>query len=357
LLQTQFSQGNWGLTEANVWRWMLGIEFIPAIAYFFLMFLVPRSPRWLLMKGINEEADRVLTLLFDHKQIQTIKDEMSQSLKDITAKAKLSDLFDSRLKLVIGIGLVIGIIQQVTGVNAIYFYAPTIFEQSGVGTNAAFAQAVWVGIINVVFTIVAMVFIDKVGRRPLLMIGLAGVIISMSITSYGFSKATYTLEPQDLESLTPTQRLSLSEMVGTIYESDLAFKNALREALNEEELMSAEGSLIEQAIDINPMLILVGILLFVASFAISLGPVMWVLLSEIFPNRIRGLLIAIVGFVNSTTSFIVQLLFPWELSTLGNAWTFGIFGLFAIVGLIILYKILPETKGKSLERIEKEIAS
>ena len=357
LLQTQYSNGNWGLIETNVWRWMLGIEFIPAIAYFFLMFFVPRSPRWLIMKGIHEEAERVLNRLFDKKHIKIIKDEMSQSLKEKRAKAKLSDLFDPRLKLVLSIGLVVGVIQQVTGVNAIYFYAPTIFEQSGVGTNAAFAQAVWVGIINVVFTIVAMLLIDKIGRKPLLMMGLIGVIISMAITSYGFSKATYTIEKQSIESLTPDIGASLSKIVGITYESDIAFKKALKASLGEEAFSSIEGRMIEQAIEINPIIVLVGILLFVASFAISLGPVMWVLLSEIFPNRIRGLLIAIVGFVNSTTSFIVQLLFPWELSNLGNVWTFGFFGLFAIVGLAVLYKILPETKGKSLEQIEKEIAS
>ena len=116
-----------------------------------------------------------------------------------------------------------------------------------------------------------------------------------------------------------------------------------------------ESQLVGAAIDIDPLLILLGILGFVASFAISLGPVMWVLFSELFPNRIRGIAISFVGLINSSVSFIVQLVFPWELENFGNSVTFLIYGLFAIVGLVIVMKLLPETKGKSLEELEAEL--
>ena len=116
-----------------------------------------------------------------------------------------------------------------------------------------------------------------------------------------------------------------------------------------------ESKLIQSAIDMNPYLVLIGILGFVASFAISLGPVMWVLFSELFPNRLRGLAISFVGFINSGISFLVQFMFLWELSNIGNAATYMIFGLFAIVGFVLFIWLLPETKGKTLEEIEKEL--
>ena len=113
-----------------------------------------------------------------------------------------------------------------------------------------------------------------------------------------------------------------------------------------------ETAFITAAISMNPTLILIGILAFVAAFAVSLGPVMWVLFSELFPNKIRGIAISFVGFVNSAVSFLVQLIFPWELATLGSTLTFLLYGIFAVVGLIFIMRLLPETKGKSLEELE-----
>lgn len=357
LLLDQYQTGNLGLNEQNVWRWMLGLEFVPAIIYFALMFTVPRSPRWLLVKGKIEEAKQVLNRIFGSVRATQAYANLEYSLSTNTeASEPKIKLFSLKMKLVLTVGLIIGIIQQVTGVNAIYFYAPTIFEQSGVGTNAAFAQAVWVGIINVVFTIVAMLLIDKLGRRPLLFTGLLGVIISMGITAYGFNQSTYTLTDSKIQALPDGIEIpKLNEFKNKTYESDVSFKNELKTALGSSVYARYEGDLIKNSIKMNPVLILVGILLFVASFAISLGPVMWVLLSEIFPNRIRGLAIAVVGFVNSGSSFLVQLVFPWELSNLGNATTFMLFGIFGILGFVSLYKILPETKGKSLEELESEL--
>ena len=130
-------------------------------------------------------------------------------------------------------------------------------------------------------------------------------------------------------------------------------KNALRETLGEGALKQYESPLITAAVSMNAWLILIGILGFVASFAISVGPVMWVLFSELFPNRIRGIAISFVGFVNSVVSYLVQQIFPWELATLGSAGTFLIYGLFAVLGLIFIIMIVPETKGRSLEELEQ----
>ena len=258
------------------------------------------------------------------------------------------------MSFILAVGLIVAVSQQITGVNAVYFYAPSIFEQSGIGQNAAFSQAIWVGVINVVFTIVAMMFIDKLGRKPLLIVGLAGVFISMSIASYGFSQATYQLTSQKVELIEQVEiKEKLSPLLDITFDNDVDYKNALNETLGEKQARKHQSILIQAAVDMNPTIILVGILGFVASFAISLGPVMWVLLAEIFPNHLRGIGIAFTGLVNSGISFTIQLIFPWELATLGTATTFMIYGIFALLGLGLIYRLLPETKGKSLEEIEQ----
>jgi MFS family permease len=265
----------------------------------------------------------------------------------------MREVFLPAMRLPVVIGLIAAIAQQVTGINAIYFYAPTIFEQSGVGTNAAFAQATLIGVINVVFTIVAMLLIDRLGRKPLLMAGLAGVIVSTAIAGYGFQQASFDLPETAVPSLSvEIDREALQPLIGVEFPDDLSFKNALRGTLGDQAMREHGAELTQAAIDINPMLVLIGILGFVASFAISLGPVYWCLLSEIFPNRARGPAMALVGFFNAISSFMVQFVFPWELSSLGNAAIFFIYSALGLVAFILLAWLLPETKGKSLEELE-----
>ncbi len=168
-------------------------------------------------------------------------------------------------------------------------------------------QAVLVGIVNVVATVVAIALIDKLGRRPLLISGLVIIASSMLLLAYSFSSASY----------------------------------------------GPGGELI----DMNATMVLIGILSFVAGFGISLGPVMWVLFSELFPNRLRGIAISFCGLINSSISFLVQLVFPWELENFGPATTFLIYGSFAIVGLIFVMRVLPETKGRSLEQLQAELVT
>ena len=280
------------------WRWMLGVEALPAVFYFLALFAVPESPRWLVMNGKEQDARRVLEKVTDSVQAEADIGAVKASLQaeQSTERAALRDLFRPAMRRVLVIGVLVAILQQITGINSVFFYAPMIFEQSGIGTDASFMQAVLVGLVNLVFTVLAILFIDRLGRRPLLGAGLAGIAVCMLLLSYGFASA-----------------------------------------------------------DINPKIILVGILGFVASFAMSLGPVMWVLFSELFPNRVRGLAISFVGLINSAFSFLVQLVFPWELENFGNSVTFLIYGLFAIVGLIVVMRLLPETKGKSLEELEAQL--
>ena len=346
------------LTDENVWRWMLGVEFIPAIVYFILMFFVPKSPRWLFTQNSNEEARRILIGMHGEEMGNEEANAIVESLNDANkeeAKVKLSDLFKPALKFVLTVGIIIGILQQVTGINAIYFYATSIFKQTGIGTDAAFSSGVLLSFTTVVFTIIAMMLIDKMGRRPLLLYGIAGIAISLLICAYGFNQATYQLSEEDITNFTFTEKVKLSSMAGKLYDGDVEFKNALKEALGNQAYLDNEGAIIESAVTMNATLVLIGILGFIACFAFSLGPVMWVLLSELFPNRYRGLAIGFVAFLNSFSSWIVQFIFPWELSNFGNAISFGIFGVIALLGFFVFLKILPETKGKSLEQIEKDL--
>jgi MFS transporter, SP family, arabinose:H+ symporter len=281
------------------WRWMLGIEALPAAVYLLALSLVPESPRWLAMRGRDAEAAEILGRVAGDGAAAVLR-EVKES---IAAEARLGQtswraLLHPSLRLVMIVGIVIGILQQVSGINAVFFYAPMIFEKSGIGTNAAFMQAALVGLVNLVFTVVAMALIDRVGRRPLLVCGLSGIAACMLLLAWAFSAGD----------------------------------------------------------DANPRLILVAILGFVASFAVSLGPVMWVLFSELFPNRVRGVAISFVGLVNSATAFVVILVFPWQLQSLGSATTFLFYGLCALAGLVFVLRVLPETKGRSLEELETVLA-
>jgi MFS transporter, SP family, arabinose:H+ symporter len=277
------------------WRWMLGIGALPSMVFFLLLFTVPESPRWLAMHGQLDLARRVLSRAHGAALAEAELAEVRASLahEGGRSEVKLRELWAPELRFVMLIGLIVGILQQITGINAVFFYAPVIFEHAGASADAAFMQAVYVGLVNLVFTVVALLLIDRLGRRPLLMLGTAGIAISMGLLAWGFRGAS-----------------------------------------------------------MDPGLVLMGVLGFVASFAVSLGPIMWVLLSEIFPNRIRGVAISFVGLINSMVSFGVQLLFPWELENLGNSRPWMIYGVFALLGLVFIARLVPETRGRSLEQLE-----
>lgn len=346
-----------GIGEHN-WRWMLGVEAFPAVLYFFGLIIVPRSPRWLIMKGQLDEAKMVLRKFNSAEQAEKDFQAVEEALKSDQKKEKASvaELFKPAMRLVLTIGLVVGILQQITGINSVFFYAPMIFEQSGIGTDASFIQAILVGLTNLVFTIIAMALIDRLGRKPLLGIGVAGIAVFMFLLAYGFSSASYTLTEEKIEELSDDQlKIEISTLAGQAFMNDVEYKNELKSLLGSERAKQYESELITAAISMNPRLILIGIIGFVACFAISLGPVMWVLFSELFPLKIRGIAISFVGFINSAVSALVQFIFPWELSTIGSAWTFLIYGLFALAGLVFVLLVLPETKGKSLEELEAQL--
>jgi SP family arabinose:H+ symporter-like MFS transporter len=280
------------------WRWMIGVQLVPATIYLLLLSLIPESPRWLLMKGRGEQALDVLSRVSGPEEAQESLRQIRQSLTAKTVSRGFRSLLDRRMRFIMLIAIGLAFFQQITGINAIFYYLPTIFAQTGNGVNAAFQQAVLVGLVNVGMTVVAIWLIDRLGRKPLLSIGIAGMALSLLTISWAFNQAS-----------------------------------------------------------MNALLVLVAIVGFVASFAISLGPVMWVLLSEIFPNEYRGAAISVAGFWNALVSASVTFIFPWELSKLGPSGTFLVYGLFASAALLFVLLFVPETKGQTLEELEGELMS
>lgn len=293
---------NLNLATSN-WRWMLGLGVLPAVLYLFALMAVPESPRWHAMHGRFDAARRILTRAHGAQFAEAELAEVRASLEHQAgaSDATLRELWAPELRGVLGIGLIIGVVQQITGINSVLAYANVIFEQAAASNthlDSTFMQTLFVGLVNFLFTVLALLLIDRVGRRPLLLVGTASMAISLLLTAYGFQ--------------------------------------------------AADGRM-------NSSLVLVGLLAFVASFAVSLGPCMWVMLSEIFPNRVRGVAISFVGLVNSAVCTVVQLLFPWQMDRFGGGPTFLIYALFALLGLVLFAKVLPETRGRSLEELEESL--
>jgi sugar porter (SP) family MFS transporter len=342
------------------WRWMLGVEALPAIFYLIVLLAVPESPRWLAMRGNDAVALSIFGKVNGLQQAGACLAAVRHSLQADASRqsASFRDLFRPAMRLALTIGILVAVLQQITGINSVFFYAPMIFEQSGIGTDASFMQAVLVGIVNLTFTVVAMLLIDRLGRRPLLAVGLAGIAVCMLTLSWGFGQASYTLGADSIAALpAEVDGRMLLPLADVVHHSDTAYRGAVTDAIGAEAFARHEAELLSMAININPTLILFAILGFVASFAVSLGPVMWVLFSELFPNRLRGLAVSFAGLINSAVSFGVQLVFPWELERLGTSATFLIYGLFAAAGLVLVLRILPETRGRTLEELEKILVS
>jgi sugar porter (SP) family MFS transporter len=350
------------------WRLMLGVGSIPALLYFILLFIVPESPRWLMRKNRENEASKIFCRIGGEEHAENEMNEIRQSLANPINKEKenLANLFSKRMKLVLIIGLGIAFFQQITGINAIFYYAPMIFEMAGGGKDSAFIQASILGVTNVVMTIVAMTLIDRLGRKPLLIIGSIGITIALSIAGFTFKNAKYVISEESLnkikielltgnvnENQSNALIVSLSAMKDISYSSEVEFFQTIEKNIGKANYNQYKETILKNSITINSLLVLIGLILYVASFAISLGPVMWAMLSEIFPNKIRGLAISVVGLWNSIVSFSVATVFPAELEKLGSGSTYIIFAIFGLLTLLFVLKFVPETKGKSLEELEK----
>ncbi len=341
--------------EGESWRWMLGVEAIPAFVYFTALFAVPRSPRWLIQRlNLVAVAEKILIKIGGKAYAKLTIEEIQRGIAKKEVKGKVSDLFTSRMKTIMIIAFGIAFFQQITGINAIFYYAPTIFEQAGGSTDSSFLQAIVVGLTNLLFTLVAIRLVDRLGRKPLLIIGTSAMAIALIMATLAFNNATYDVTDNTLVKIENKElKEALTQINGSSFNSQKEIFAAVTPLLSGSQLFSFKRNEIKHFISIDATMVLIAILLYVAAFAISLGPVMWTLLSEIFPGNIKGIAISVVGFFNSLVSYTVTQFFPWELTNLGPTMTFAIYAAMAVLSLLFVYKYVIETKGKSLEEVEE----
>ena len=280
----------------QVWRGMLGMETLPALLFLIVIFFIPESPRWLILKDDEIKAEKVLNRVYNKTQI--VKHELSMILNAINSEGK-SDwklLLQPGIKKAIIIGVSIAILGQFMGVNAVLYYGPSIFESAGLsGSNSLFYQ-VLVGLVNMFTTVIALVIIDKVGRKKLVYYGVSGMIIALILIGLYF--------------------------------------------------------IFGESINISSLFLLSFFLFYIFCCAISICAVIWVLLSEMYPTRVRGLAMSIAGFSLWIGTFLIGQLTPWMLQNLTPAGTFFLFAIMCFPYILIIWKLVPETTGKSLEEIE-----
>lgn len=283
------------LIKHEAWRWMLAIEAVPAMVFFTLLFFIPRSPRWLVKKNRNSEAREILEKLGNNNSERVLA-EIEESLKEEKAGQK-ERLFTRKYSLPITLAVLLATFNQFTGINAILYYAPRIFGMAGLASDSAMLQSVSIGFTNVVFTVLAMVFIDKFGRKTLLTIGSVGMVVFLSLTAFTMNRGVQ------------------------------------------------DGYAI--------VFYLIG---FCAFFAFSQGAVIWVFISEIFPNAVRAKGQSLGSLTHWFWAAVITWVFPKVAETpKGGVYAFMFFAAAMVVHLIFAAKFLPETKGKSLEELQKEI--
>jgi SP family galactose:H+ symporter-like MFS transporter len=286
---------DYAFAGSEAWRWMFALAVVPAAAFGIGLMFIPNSPRWLAARGHADQARAALKRIRGPEQVEGELSEIQQSVAQ--QKGHWSELLSPLLRpaMIVGVGLAIA--QQITGINTVIYYAPTIFKFAGLpSASVAILASVGVGIVNVVLTVVAMQLIDRVGRRPLLLASLAGMAVSLFVLGLAFSL------PQ------------LSGSLGWIT--------------------------------------VAGLMVYVGSFAVGLGPVFWLLLSEIYPVRIRGRAMSVGTVANWSANLIVALSFLTLTQILGKPTTFWLYGGVSIGAWLFAFYLMPETKGKSLEEIE-----
>ena len=286
---------NWGIAKGQTlewindigWRWMFGSEAIPAFLFGVLLFLVPETPRYLALTGRDEKAFGVLTRINGKEKAQQILAEIKESLTHVVS----SKLFAYGKKVII-VGVLVCIFQQFIGINVVLYYAPRIFESMNIAKDAAMFQTIVMGLVNVIFTVLAILTVDKWGRRPLLITGSIGMAIGMFAIS----------------------------------------------------LLSWLG----QSTGITTLIF---IIIFTASFMMSWGPICWVLVSEIFPNKIRGQAVAIAVAAQWAANFLISSTYP-PMMAFSPVVTYAFYGAMAVLSALFVWQMVPETKGKTLEEME-----
>jgi MFS transporter, SP family, galactose:H+ symporter len=277
------------------WRWMLGLAVAPALVFGTGMFFLPETPRWLIRGGHHEVAHRILMRIRDIAEVNVEIEEIKASLAQQAESGRWTDLLRRQVRPALVVGLGLAVFQQITGINTVIYYAPKILQNAGFNSaSGAILATVGVGVINVGMTIVAMFLVDRAGRRPLLLIGIAGMIIALGVLALSFRY--------------PSGQLAWIAVI-----------------------------------------CLMG---YVASFAISLGPIFWLLIAEIYPLKIRGIAEGTAATLNWASNLIVSLTFLTLVERLGASSTFLLYAAASVASWVFAYYFVPETKGRTLEQIE-----
>lgn len=285
--------GDGGWLAAAGWRVMLGAEAVPALLFLVLSLTIPESPRWLLKRGSVERAHAVLRLLHGETAGRRELDEIREAIAQ--EQGTVSELFDPRSRGTVIMAMVLALFQAITGINIVMYYAPTIFTSAGIGTGAALEHSVIIGLVMLVFTLASMLLVDRLGRRPLMLLAAAGM---------GFSLA----------------------LLGIMF--------------------TAGGT--------NGKWLLIWVLTYVSSFSIGMGGIYWVVVSEIFPTRVRGAAMSLSVVFVWGGNYLVSQFFPAMLAAL-NSRVFFVFALMCALCFVFIWRFVPETKGKTLEEIEREL--
>lgn len=278
----------------NAWRWMFAAEVVPSLLFFFALFIVPESPRWLVARNRENEAYQVLKKVAGTGFARFELSEIKASLAGNEKRGTLKQLFKKKYSFILFLGVFLAVFQQWSGINVIFFYAPDIFAKANLGVDAALFQTTLIGLMNIVFTILAMRVIDKIGRKLLMLIGAAGMAVCYLVIGFLFSTGR------------------------------------------------TEDWLLLTFIIITP-----------AFFAFGLGPTVWVVLSEIFPNKIRGAAMSVATFSLWAACYLLTLTFPVFVELFNASNTFWLYSVICMIGFLVILKYLPETKGFSLEQLEK----
>jgi len=282
-----------GLQGAGSWRWMLGIQAIPSFLFLVLLRLVPETPRWLILhKGRDTEAREILRII-NPNDFESDLARIRQSEQTVHKTGNGEKLFQSKYRLPVMLAVLFAVFNQVSGINAIIYYAPRIFEMTGLATNSSLLSTAGIGLVNFIFTLLAINFIDRIGRKTLMLIGSFGLIASLGMVSHAF----FT---QDFSGFT----------------------------------------------------VVACLLVYIAFFAFSQGAVIWVFISEIFPNQVRAKGQTLGSVTHWIMAATIAFIFPALAEKLGGGSTFLFFTVMMILQLLFVWKLMPETKGKSLEQIE-----
>jgi MFS transporter, SP family, arabinose:H+ symporter len=274
----------------NSWRWMLAIQAFPAMIFLLLILFIPESPRWLIVKkGMDEEARAILNLI-DASKAEDELIAIKLSCIDIP-NSKADNLFSRKYIFPVTLAIVFAVFNQVSGINAILYYAPRIFEMTGLGKDAAFLSSAGLGFVNFLFTLLAVNFIDRYGRRTLMIIGSFGLIITLGLVASAFYLGNF-----------------------------------------------------------NGYAVPIYLFVYIAFFAFSQGAVIWVFISEIFPNEVRAKGQALGSFTHWLFATIIAFTFPYITTSLGGGNSFMLFAVMMVIQLIFVWKVMPETKGKSLDQ-------